>query len=180
MNHRTLEEYKKEVFDKLNDGTKLKWLYEMSKQLCEVEELKEKCSFLNEMNEINYKKYCDTLKENNELRQQRNYATCLACELQEAIDELEEKTNQLINDKQKLKEQLKDVNKGLSKVINRSTKYKRKYYKSKHIIDKLERHLEIEINDWQDVEDMLTRGMVQEDRNILNMIQKLKGSDINV
>lgn len=49
----------------------------------------------------------------------------------------------------------------------------------KHIIDELEQYLEKEINDWNDVEDTLTRGMVQEDKNILNKIKELKGSDIN-
>jgi len=38
MIHRTLEEYKEEVFDKLNEETKLEWLYIMSGQLCEIEE----------------------------------------------------------------------------------------------------------------------------------------------
>ena len=38
MNHRTLEEYKEEVFDKLDDKTKLEWMYQMSEQLCNVEE----------------------------------------------------------------------------------------------------------------------------------------------
>lgn len=49
----------------------------------------------------------------------------------------------------------------------------------KNIIDELEQYLEKEINDWNDVEDTLIRGMVQEDKNILNKIKELKGSDIN-
>ena len=38
MQHRTLEEYKEEVFDKLDEQTKLEWLYEMSEKLCNIEE----------------------------------------------------------------------------------------------------------------------------------------------
>lgn len=38
MQHRTLEEYKEEVFDKLDEQTKLEWLYEMSEKLCTIEE----------------------------------------------------------------------------------------------------------------------------------------------
>ena len=38
MKHRTLEEYKEEVFDRLDEQTKLKWLYEMSEKLCNIEE----------------------------------------------------------------------------------------------------------------------------------------------
>ena len=45
MIHRTLEEYKEDVFEKLDEKTKLEWLYTMSGQLCEIEELiKEKYS----------------------------------------------------------------------------------------------------------------------------------------
>lgn len=36
--HRTLEQYKEEVFDKLDEQTKLEWLYIMSEQLCNIEE----------------------------------------------------------------------------------------------------------------------------------------------
>lgn len=51
MKHRTLEEYKEDVFDKLDEKIKLEWLYTMSGQLCEIEELiKEKYS--NENGEI--------------------------------------------------------------------------------------------------------------------------------
>lgn len=38
MKHRTLKEYKEEVFDKLDEQTKLEWLYEMSEKLCNIEE----------------------------------------------------------------------------------------------------------------------------------------------
>lgn len=38
MQYRTLEEYKEEVFDKLDEQTKLEWLYEMSEKLCNIEE----------------------------------------------------------------------------------------------------------------------------------------------
>ena len=38
MKHRTLEEYKEEVFDLLDDNTKLEWMYQMSMQLCNVAE----------------------------------------------------------------------------------------------------------------------------------------------
>lgn len=38
MTHITLEEYKEEVFDKLDEQTKLEWLYEMSEKLCNIEE----------------------------------------------------------------------------------------------------------------------------------------------
>lgn len=49
--HRTLEEYKEDVFDGLDEKIKLEWLYIMSRQLCEIEELiKEKYS--NEDGEI--------------------------------------------------------------------------------------------------------------------------------
>lgn len=51
MTHRTLKEYKEDVFDKLDETTKLEWLYTMSKQLSKIEELiKEKYS--NENGEI--------------------------------------------------------------------------------------------------------------------------------
>ena len=36
MKYRTLEEYKKDIFDKLTDDKKLKYMYEMSSQLCNV------------------------------------------------------------------------------------------------------------------------------------------------
>lgn len=39
--YRTLEEYKEEVFDKLDEKTKLEWLYEMSERLCKIEEVAE-------------------------------------------------------------------------------------------------------------------------------------------
>ena len=38
MARRTLEEYKREVFDKLDEKTKLEWLYTMSEKLCNIEE----------------------------------------------------------------------------------------------------------------------------------------------
>ena len=38
MKHRTLEEYKEEVFDRLDEQAKLEWLYEMSEKLCNIEE----------------------------------------------------------------------------------------------------------------------------------------------
>lgn len=38
MARRTLEEYKQEVFDKLDEKTKLEWLFTMSEQLCNIEE----------------------------------------------------------------------------------------------------------------------------------------------
>ncbi|MBR4486275.1 hypothetical protein IKS57_02780 [bacterium] len=38
MEHRTLEQYKQDVFDKLDEQTKLEWLYEMSEKLCNIEE----------------------------------------------------------------------------------------------------------------------------------------------
>ena len=38
MQYRTLEEYKEEVFDSLDEKTKLEWLYEMSEKLCNIEE----------------------------------------------------------------------------------------------------------------------------------------------
>lgn len=49
MNHRTLEQYKEEVFDRLSEDIKLEWLYEMSMQLCKVEEF---CNYLLENNEV--------------------------------------------------------------------------------------------------------------------------------
>lgn len=49
MNHRTLEQYKEEVFDRLSEDVKLNWLYEMSEQLCNVEEY---CNYLLENNEV--------------------------------------------------------------------------------------------------------------------------------
>lgn len=36
---RTIKEYKEEIFDILNDGQKLEWLYEMSEKLCDIETL---------------------------------------------------------------------------------------------------------------------------------------------
>lgn len=39
MNKRTLKEYKEEVFNQLDEKTKLEWLYEISKKLCDLEEL---------------------------------------------------------------------------------------------------------------------------------------------
>jgi hypothetical protein len=38
MIHRTLEEYKEDVFEKLDEKTKLEWLYTMSEKLCNIEE----------------------------------------------------------------------------------------------------------------------------------------------
>ncbi len=38
MKHRTLQEYKKEVFDKLTEEKKLQAMYDMSKQLCDISE----------------------------------------------------------------------------------------------------------------------------------------------
>ena len=38
MTHRTLKEYKEDVFDELDEETKLEWLYTMSEQLCKIEE----------------------------------------------------------------------------------------------------------------------------------------------
>ncbi len=36
MNYRTLQEYKEEIYEKLDDNKKLEWIYQMSKQLCEI------------------------------------------------------------------------------------------------------------------------------------------------
>lgn len=36
---RNLEEYKNEVFNKLTEENKLQWLYDMSKQLCEIDNI---------------------------------------------------------------------------------------------------------------------------------------------
>lgn len=38
MEHRTIEEYKEDVFDLLDDKTKLEWMYQMSEQLCNIAE----------------------------------------------------------------------------------------------------------------------------------------------
>lgn len=38
MSYRTLEEYKEEIFDKLNDKQRLEIMYELSAKLCEIEE----------------------------------------------------------------------------------------------------------------------------------------------
>ncbi len=38
MKHRTLQEYKKEVFDELTEEKKLQAMYDMSKQLCDISE----------------------------------------------------------------------------------------------------------------------------------------------
>lgn len=38
MNCRTIEEYKKDVFDELDDTKKLEYMYQMSKQLCDISE----------------------------------------------------------------------------------------------------------------------------------------------
>ena len=38
MKHRTLQEYKEEVFDELDDKKRLEWMYQMSKQLCHIYE----------------------------------------------------------------------------------------------------------------------------------------------
>lgn len=38
MNCRTIEEYKKDVFDELDDNKKLEYMYQMSKQLCDISE----------------------------------------------------------------------------------------------------------------------------------------------
>lgn len=51
MEHRTLEEYKEEIFDMLDEKTKLEWLYIMSAQLCKIEELIRK-KYSNEDGEI--------------------------------------------------------------------------------------------------------------------------------
>ena len=36
MKYRTFQEYKEEVFDKLTDEKKLIYMYDMSKQLCDI------------------------------------------------------------------------------------------------------------------------------------------------
>lgn len=33
-NKRTIKEYKEEIYNKLDDDTKLEWLYQMSEKLC--------------------------------------------------------------------------------------------------------------------------------------------------
>lgn len=35
-NIRTIEEFKKDVFDELDDNKKLEYIYQMGKQLCEI------------------------------------------------------------------------------------------------------------------------------------------------
>nr|DAW91290.1 MAG TPA: hypothetical protein [Bacteriophage sp.] len=37
-NIRTIEEFKKDVFDKLDDNKKLEYMYQMGKQLCEIQD----------------------------------------------------------------------------------------------------------------------------------------------
>lgn len=52
MKHRTLEEYKEDVFDLLDEKTKLEWMYQMSEQLCKIDEfIKERQQFYNKWNE---------------------------------------------------------------------------------------------------------------------------------
>ena len=84
--------------------------------------------------------------------------------------------DKLMEENRQLKEKLKCTNKGLAKVINRSTKYKRKYYKSKHIIDELEK--------WLEENKYFYSGLQGEDLEedttiieVLNKLQELKGSD---
>jgi predicted nucleic acid-binding Zn-ribbon protein len=104
-----------------------------------------------------------------------------------------------------LQEENKELKEDYNKVVHEATEFESKVYelkdeikhleakllavqqqfdmavslgnKKQHIIDELERHLEEEVNDWKDVEDTMTRGMVQEDRNILKMIQELRGKN---
>lgn len=38
MKYRTFQEYKEEVFDELTDEKKLRYMYDMSKQLCDISE----------------------------------------------------------------------------------------------------------------------------------------------
>lgn len=61
MKYRTLEEYKKEVFDELDDNKKLEWMYQMSKQLCNiVEYAKNRCnSYLEDLGNDDDCEYCD-------------------------------------------------------------------------------------------------------------------------
>lgn len=46
-----------------------------------------------------------------------------------------------------------------------------------HILNELERHLEQEILEWQDVDDEWTKAQVQEDKIILDKLKELKESD---
>lgn len=58
--HRTLEEYKKDVFNQLNDDEKLEWMYQMSEQLCNINEfMKERKDFLNKWNNCFLKRFLD-------------------------------------------------------------------------------------------------------------------------
>lgn len=44
-----------------------------------------------------------------------------------------------------------------------------------NIINELERYLEQEIQEWQDVDEQATKAMVQEDKIILNILKELRG-----
>lgn len=58
MKNRTLKEYKKDVFDKLDDNKKLEYMYEMSKNLCDIAEYAKKTC--DEYLEDDYPyEYCD-------------------------------------------------------------------------------------------------------------------------
>lgn len=85
-----------------------------------------------------------------------------------------DKIDELMKENKKLQEKYGIRTESYNKILleNSSLKDKNKHYQ--YIIEQLENHLETEVNDWKDVEDTLTRGMVQEDRNILKMIQEMK------
>ncbi|MEI3530098.1 MAG: hypothetical protein V8Q75_03360 [Bacilli bacterium] len=66
MKHRTLQEYKEEVFDELTEEKKLQYMYDMSKQLCHIAEfVKERQSFQEKWNDEMYKRILRLLGEDN-------------------------------------------------------------------------------------------------------------------
>lgn len=64
MKHRTLQEYKEEVFDELTEEKKLQAMYDMSKQLCHIAEfVKERQAFQEKWNNEMFKRILRLLGE---------------------------------------------------------------------------------------------------------------------
>lgn len=64
MEHRTLREYKEEVFDELTEDKRLKAMYDMSKQLCHIYEfVKDRQKFQEKWNDEMFKRILRLLGE---------------------------------------------------------------------------------------------------------------------
>lgn len=128
-------------------------------------ELKEKLSVVNQMDTDNYNKYCETLKENTDLKKQLEYLRSgeylnqlkfernmlenivqnmeVSKEDKEFID-MTHRNTELLEENQELKEKIKATNKGLNKVRLKRKKWKYQYYKERNKNKELKKWLEEE------------------------------------